>query len=227
MEHVEGVTVRALIDAARSRRARLFEELALSVALPLAETLAYVHALVDPWGRSLEVVHRDLHPSNLMLTRDGVLKLLDFGVAHAVTAVHETATGMVKGTDGYMAPEQALGGRIDARADVYALGILTYEMLTGVHPFEGLDGLLLVERLDSHGGPSPRERVPSLSSELAGWVEACMARKPEDRPSAESAARAIAGELGRRGLVPTHAGTRAMVESILGGSSPIARVGGA
>ncbi|MBN8615633.1 MAG: serine/threonine protein kinase [Deltaproteobacteria bacterium] len=220
MEHVPGPTLRAVLEAARQRGVRLHEELALALGLTLAETLTAIHALTDDAARPLGVVHRDLHPSNVVVGDDGVLKLLDFGIARAATAVHDTSTGVVKGTDGYMAPEQAAGERVGQGADVYALGILLHEMLTGSHPFAAFDGLALLDRLGAADGPAPRAIVPSLPIALDALVVRAMSRSAGDRPSASELASTLALELGRRGAVPTYDLVKRTVASLFAAPEP-------
>ncbi len=130
MEFVRGETVRAILETgARARRPIPYPVL-LGIAAKVALALQHAHDRKGLNGVPLDIVHRDVTPSNVMVGRDGVVKLLDFGVARAKGRSQETVSGTVKGKFAYMAPEQCLGKKVDRRADVFSLGILLYEMST-------------------------------------------------------------------------------------------------
>ncbi|MGE0784286.1 MAG: protein kinase [Sandaracinaceae bacterium] len=156
------------------------------------EGLHAAHELADASGRSLEVVHRDVSPHNLFVTFDGVCKVVDFGIARARGRLHQTNTGMVKGKFSYMSPEQLRSEPIDRRADVWALGVILFEGLTGRRLF----------RRDSDGAttaavltldvPAPSSIVPGIPEGLDDVVLWALARDPEERcPSARELARAL------------------------------------
>jgi serine/threonine protein kinase len=132
------------------------------------------------------LVHRDVKPQNLLLGTDGVLKLGDFGIAVAREGTQLTLVGTVLGTAGYLAPEQARGEQVTAAADIYAVGAVLYELLTGEPPRTAVS-------LADHGagnGSRPTDvarRVPSVPAELAAIVSACLAFEPEDRPASAAA----------------------------------------
>jgi serine/threonine protein kinase len=173
-EFVDGRTLREEIQ---SRQPPSSADV-VKTAQELARALAAAHAN--------GVVHRDLKPDNVMRTRDGRLKILDFGLAridnpqmHAVGVV--TQPGAVVGTPAYMAPEQINGTSVDARADVFAFGVLMYEYACGVHPFEGASPLAVVARvLESDARPLAL-RCPDLSSGLADVVSRCLRKTPAER----------------------------------------------
>lgn len=129
MEYVDGLTVSRLIRLMGQEHIPL--EMSLRIMADACSGLHYAHELKDENGRLLGVVHRDVSPQNIMVSRAGVAKLLDFGVAHASTQVHHTAVGQLKGKLAYMSPEQFRGDLVDRRADVFAAGVVLYEMLTG------------------------------------------------------------------------------------------------
>ena len=180
----------------------------LHVGAEIADALSAVHAL--------GVVHRDLKPENLILIRragrDDFLKLIDFGVAQIS---NEGATGIPFGTAAYMAPEQAAGERVDGRADVYALGVLLYEMATGRHPFpSSTDNEYLLRHADDE--PEPPSTLRAMPKALESAILRCLAKTPDDRfPSAAAVAvvlRAIdPDETGRRSKVPWIIGAIAAV----------------
>lgn len=134
------------------------------------------------------VVHRDVKPANILVTPDGTVKLTDFGIARAVDGSGETQTGEVLGTPHYLSPEQALGERATGASDLYALGIVAHEMLTGRRPFD--KGTPVATALAQVNEPPP-PLPPHVPTELRALIEECLAKKPEDRP-------ASARELGER-----------------------------
>lgn len=182
MEYVDGLSLRQLLRALRAAGEKLPPPLAARLLADACAGMSYAHALVDPAsGKPLDVVHRDLSPDNLVLSRAGVLKVLDFGVARASGQLHHTEPGRVRGKLEYMAPEQLLAQPVDARADIYSLGAVLYELLAGVRP---------------HGGDSDAERMrallqdepvplgvrrPDVPGPLLAVVDRAMARLPAER----------------------------------------------
>jgi len=130
MEFVDGIDLAAVIKVHRTRKTRIPRPFFFHVALSLTEALAYAHTAVDPSGNPTPLIHRDIKPSNAMLSRRGIVKLTDFGIAHVGDG--SVTGGLVQGTANYMSPEQAFGEeRLTAGSDVYSLGSVFYEMLTG------------------------------------------------------------------------------------------------
>ncbi len=168
MELVDGSTLAAMID----ERQRLDATTVLDVLRQVTAALAVAHRL--------GLVHRDLKPANLMITPDGVVKLTDFGISSLTDSAAVTATGEVLGTPQYMAPEQLVGKRPTPASDVYALGTVAYEMLTGIPPFVA-DSPIAVARAQVHDLPAPLP--PDLPADLRGVVMRCLAKAPEDRPA--------------------------------------------
>ena len=188
MELVEGQSLAALL----ADKGALVGEALLPLAEPICAALAAAHAA--------GVVHRDLKPENILIGRDGRVVVTDFGIAHAHRDGGGTAFGGVVGTPAYMAPEQLqVGTRVDHRADLYALGAVLFEMVTGESAFRG-DSLmgLLAMRANLTEPPSPRLRNPTVSAATAAVVMRCMAQSPADRfASAEEVAVALAAALSR------------------------------
>ncbi|MBK7864276.1 MAG: serine/threonine protein kinase [Archangiaceae bacterium] len=134
MEYLVGEDCARILAATSQRREKVPWRLACSLALSAAEALHHAHEAVGADGAPLQLVHRDVSPSNLLVTYGGGLKLLDFGIARWARRLEQTQVGRVKGKTGYMAPEQAQGHPVDRRADVWALGVCLYELLTGAAP---------------------------------------------------------------------------------------------
>jgi serine/threonine protein kinase/Flp pilus assembly protein TadD len=185
MAYYDGGTVRDRI----ARGPLPFTE-AADLGVQIADGLAAAHAAA--------IVHRDIKPENLIVTSAGLLKILDFGVASAATA-ELTQTGGTAGTVAYMSPEQTRGGRIDGRADLWALGVVLYEMLTGVRPFAGDAQAAVIYGIRSDIPESIRALRPDIPPALADIVERCLEKDPADR---FSSATAVAAAL-RRAVTST------------------------
>lgn len=179
MEYVHGVDLRALLRAHGGRA--LPSHHAVTVATGLAAALGYVHARADLDGRHLGLVHRDVSPGNVLLSYDGAIKLTDFGVARADAASLATQSGAVKGKLAYMAPEQARGEALDPRADLYALGVVLFEMLVGRRPFGRTQDVALLYRLLEEDAPDPATLRPTLPPALGAIVRRLLARDKEAR----------------------------------------------
>jgi serine/threonine-protein kinase len=150
----------------------------------MADTLAglhHAHELCDFDGTRLEVVHRDATPQNVFVTYDGVIKVVDFGIAKAVDSSIETRSGIVKGKVTYMAPEQARGERVDRRADVFAVGVMLWEGIVGRRMWKGMPDLSVIHELLNGRLPSLRDAAPDAPDALVKIVERALARSADDR----------------------------------------------
>ncbi len=176
------------VDGANLRR-RLGERGALTVGEALKTTESVLDAVAAAHRAGL--VHRDIKPENVLLAADGRIKLADFGLARAVTEVTSTTTGTVLGTVAYLAPELVVRGTTDARTDVYACGILLYEMLTGHQPFTGETPIQVAYQHVNSDIPAPSDSVDWLPVEVDELVQALAAREPADRPPDAAAAVAL------------------------------------
>jgi len=179
MEYLEGRTLKYYLKDEKP----LDMDNVFAVSIQLAEGLESAHAK--------GIVHRDLKPGNIFVTSNGSLKLLDFGIAKLVDAVSGTdvtkleritRTGQILGTAEYMAPEQALGEVIDARADVFSFGCVLYQMLTGRSPFAGENVLEKFGAIMNSDPESLRQLVPSAPEPLAFLAESCLKKNANDRP---------------------------------------------
>jgi serine/threonine-protein kinase len=173
MEYVAGRTLRDLLQ----ERVRLSPREAFDVLEPVLAALGAAH--------EAGLVHRDVKPENVLLADDGRVKVADFGLARAVsTASSSTATqGVLIGTVAYLAPEQVLRGIADPRSDVYAAGILLFEMLTGTKPFDGDSPIQVAYQHVHEDFPSPSHRLPGLPAQLDALVARATNRDPDDRPA--------------------------------------------
>jgi serine/threonine-protein kinase len=189
MELLDGVDLLGLVRASPGRLPVAFS---LSVIRDLCRALAYVHSLTDDEGRPLGLIHRDISHSNVMVQRDGTVKLLDFGIAKAalLSRMSRTRTGDLKGKLGYLAPEVIGGGRYDHRADLFAVGVVLYELLVNRRLFDAADeGAVLWLNLHCEVAP-PSTVNPALPPALDAIVLRALARDPAQRY-------ADAAELGR------------------------------
>jgi serine/threonine protein kinase len=169
MELVEGPTLRELLD----RESRLAPERAAEIASALASALEFAH--------EHGVIHRDLKPANVLFMPDGRVKLADMGIARLLSPEALTATLTLRGTPRYVSPEQARGDQVDSRADLYSLGCVLFEMLTGRTPFEGNLAALSYAHVHT---PAPRVRSidPAVPTEMDELVAAMLEKDPADRP---------------------------------------------
>ncbi len=137
MEYIDGPTLRGLLEEAYRRQVALPPVVCARIIANACEGLAFAHDFRDPaTGQPLGIVHRDISPDNILLSRQGAVKVVDFGIAKAAGQRHRTQTGIIKGKLAYMPPEQVRAQPLDRRVDVYALGVVFYELLTGQRPFE-------------------------------------------------------------------------------------------
>ncbi|MDR7566763.1 MAG: PASTA domain-containing protein [Armatimonadota bacterium] len=169
MEFVEGTDLKTLLR----QRGRLREEEAVRIAMEVCRALAYAHAQ--------GIVHRDVKPQNILVTRDGAVKVTDFGIARAATSATITEAGTVLGSVHYLAPEQALGNPVGPSADLYALGVVLYELLTGRLPFDGESPIAVALRHVHDPPPPPRIVNPQISPRLEGIVLRALAKSPLHR----------------------------------------------
>ena len=158
----------------------------LAVIIEVLNGLEYAHTLADYQGAPLNIVHRDVSPHNVFVTYAGEVKVLDFGIAKANDASSApTQSGAVKGKLGYMAPEQARGERVDARADVFACGVMLWEAAVGRRMWAGMNDAAIIYRLTQAEITAPRDEDPSVPERLDEIIRRALAREPADRhPSA-------------------------------------------
>jgi TonB family protein len=191
MEFVEGKDLRSTLNLARKKGTPLPMGLALLIAARLASALDYAHRKRDFDGRELGLVHRDVSPQNILLTSEGDIKLVDFGIAKAVSKASQTQMGALKGKLQYMSPEQAWGRPVDGRSDIFSLGAVLFEMLTDQRLFSGDSEISVLEAVREGKIRAPREVNPAVPPEVDAIVMRALRVEPEDRY-------ATAGELQQR-----------------------------
>ena len=168
-EFVDGITLQDLLN----ERARFPSEITTQVGIKLARALAYAHGL--------GIIHRDLKLENVMLKRDGSLKLMDFGIARFLDEVNLTVTGALIGSPAYMSPEQAMERVLDQRSDLFSLGTLLFHLTTGQLPFSGANPSIVLRNVIEGNRPSLLELAPDVSSELGDLIEQLLQTEPDDR----------------------------------------------
>ncbi len=151
MEYIAGRDMSAVIPKAKASGIEFPFEYALRVASNVCEGLYYAHNLTDANWQPLHIVHRDISPENIRIGWNGMVKILDFGIAKAATQLNETRAGEIKGKLGYMSPEQVLGKPLDNRSDIFSLGVVLYEWITGIRLFAGDNELAIMKSIvDGH-----------------------------------------------------------------------------
>lgn len=147
MEYISGRDMSVVLPKSKKLGIPFPIEYALKIASSVCEALYFAHSKADPTGAPLNIVHRDVSPENIRVAWTGTIKILDFGIAKATTQLHETKTGEIKGKLSYMAPEQILGREVDQRSDIFSLGIVLYEWLTGLKLFSGENDLAIMNNI--------------------------------------------------------------------------------
>jgi serine/threonine protein kinase/tetratricopeptide (TPR) repeat protein len=175
MEFVAGFNLAELCKLARQQGRPFPVELAVYACSEVAKGLDYAHRRRDTQMHPLSIVHRDISPQNVLVSFEGEVKITDFGIALARTSVEDADPGVVKGKYTYMAPEQARGERVDARADIFGVGAVLYEVLSGRPPYQALAPYEMLLRVTQGEYPPLREVAPHVAPELAQVVERAMA----------------------------------------------------
>jgi len=170
MEYVDGRPLSAILRSAGP----LHPDRAVEIAADVAAALAYAHRH--------GVIHRDVKPGNVLITDEGTVKVTDFGIARAVNTEESlTQTGAVMGTATYFSPEQAEGVAVDARSDIYSLGVVIFEMVTGRPPFVGESPVSVASKHVRENPPAPRDINPGVPPDLEAIILKCMAKSPDYR----------------------------------------------
>jgi serine/threonine-protein kinase len=180
MEYLDGQPL-SRINRRLERHGGLPLVLHLRIIADLLSGLHYAHELTDYNGSPLGVVHRDVTPQNIFVTYDGIVKIVDFGIAKAQNALIQTRVGIIKGKIAYMPPEQARGEPVDRRADIFAVGVMLWEAATGKRPWEGMPELAVMKRLLNGELPTPRSVRPDVSPALEAIILKATSHERRDR----------------------------------------------
>ncbi len=181
MEYVHGQDVRSIRHEVKKSGERIPLAIALATIHGIASALDHAHEKLGPDGKPLELVHRDVSASNIMVSYDGAVKLLDFGIARAASSTHKTQTGTLKGKIPYMSPEQCKGLPLDRRSDLFSLGTVLYELTVGKRPFRGETDFAIMDQIVYRGTKRPSEVVSGYPPELDAIVMKLLERVPSMR----------------------------------------------
>ncbi len=192
MEFIAGQNLNQVTAECAKKRAVLPIGFSAATAHDIAVALHYAHTFADPSGTALGIIHRDVAQKNIMVTYDGTVKLLDFGIAKARNSLGRTHAGTVKGTTGYMSPEQVRGEPLDGRSDVFSLGVVLFEMITGRRLFSADSEIEEMKMILTAPIPRPSALVSVIPDSLSDVVMRALAREKADRwPSAKDFARGL------------------------------------
>ncbi len=192
MEFVDGVNLKAITEHMKKRDQTVSLAAAVYMAMQICNGLQYAHDLTDSDGNLLHIVHRDMSPPNVLISKRGEIKIVDFGLAKAAMSVEKTDPGVVKGKFSYLAPETAMGKEADAQADIFAVGIMLWEMLTGRRLFIGDSDYQTVKQVQQAVIPSIRKINPKVPEALETILLKSLAK---DKAVRHQTAEALAEEL--------------------------------
>jgi serine/threonine-protein kinase len=217
MEFIDGCNLKVLLQTLQSMKERLPASQTLYIIMEICKALAYAHDLNDPeTGKPLGIVHRDISPPNILFSKRGEVKLADFGLAKAASQVENTDPGVVKGKFSYLSPEAARGEEVDRRADIFAVGILMYELLTGKRLFDGETDYATVKLVREAVVPSVVNQNSEVTPELETIVRKALARDRNQRyQRVEELLEAVAHYLFSRGMKVTSRDIEQLVGRIL------------
>lgn len=194
MEYVMGRDLRTIMERSQKSNRPLPIDQILFIVSRVCSGLEHAHKKKDLHGNELNLVHRDISPQNILISYDGEIKLVDFGIAKAALQENETRTGILKGKLAYMSPEQAWGKGIDHRSDLFSLGIVLYECATGKRLFKGDSEINTLERVREAKFESPRRLNAAISEQVEASVAKSLAKEVQDR---YASAAQMQGELER------------------------------
>jgi serine/threonine-protein kinase len=216
MEFVDGANLKHVLETLKKLNLRPGIKELLYIGLEICKGLSHAHALRDDNGTPLNIVHRDISPPNILITRGGEVKVTDFGLAKATTQLEKTDPGVVKGKFSYLSPEAAMGKEVDARADVFAVGILLWEAMAGRRLFLGESDYETVKRVQRAEVPSLRGVNSEVDEELDKLLMKSMSREREQRfQSAQELGDAIADYLFHHRLKVTSYDIARMMQSVV------------
>ncbi|MEO7112202.1 MAG: serine/threonine-protein kinase [Polyangiaceae bacterium] len=181
MEFVEGANLKSITEWIKKTGRDLPVQNAVFIALEICKGLAYAHELRDPQGVDLHIVHRDMSPPNVLVTKFGEIKIVDFGLAKANSQLEKSEPGIIKGKFSYLSPEAAMGQEVDARTDIFAVGIILWEMLAGQRLFMGDTDFQTVKKVQEAKVPSLLPLNKKVPPELDKIIQKALAQDPKNR----------------------------------------------
>ena len=181
MEYVDGANLKSVVEHRKQLGRPLPIEVACLITLRACEGLAYAHEALDALGQPLGIVHRDVSPPNVLITRHGEVKVVDFGLAKANSQLEASQPGIIKGKFSYLSPEAALGEEVDQRTDIFATGIILWEMITGTRLFLGDTDLGTVRQVQQARVPPLAQYVRDVPAQLERIMGQALARDPKAR----------------------------------------------
>lgn len=181
MEYVSGRNVQHLITKQQQLGGHLPVEHVARIMAGVCDGLFYAHGRKDYDGKPLNIVHRDISPQNILVSFAGGVKVVDFGIAKASTQLAQTRAGVLKGKYAYMSPEQVRGAKVDHRSDIFALGLVMYEMLTGMRAFERDNSLKTLKAIVQEKPLNPREMNPDIPMEVVKLLSKALEKNPDRR----------------------------------------------
>lgn len=221
MEFIEGANLKKLLEWSAQHRQRMPIELAAYITAEVCKGLDYAHNKKDHSGAVLGVVHRDVSPPNVLVSRQGEVKVTDFGLAKAQSQIELTDPGVVKGKFGYLSPEAAHGEEVDLRTDVFAVGIVLWEMLAGRRLFQGKTDLETLQLVRTCDIPALHQYNPSVPAELEQIVRRALAREPKKRiQTARELGTLVSRFLVKAGLSVTSYDLAAYISRVLADEAP-------
>ena len=181
MEFVDGANLKSIADHIKKSGMDFPVEHAVYLGIELCKGLSYAHELTDPQGVALHIVHRDMSPPNVLITKHGEVKIVDFGLAKANSQLEKSEPGIIKGKFSYLSPEAAMGQEVDARTDVFAVGIILWELLAGQRLFLGDTDFQTVKRVQAAQVPSISQINRRAPQDLEKIIARALARDPATR----------------------------------------------
>lgn len=224
MEYIDGCNLKTIIEQSRQMGRRVPVKESVYICMETCRGLSYAHELTDDDGEPLALVHRDISPPNILLSKRGEIKVTDFGLAKATTQLEKTDPGVVKGKFSYLSPEAARGEHVDARTDLFALGVVLWEMIAGRRLFLGETDYQTVKLVQEAEVPSLQRLNPDVDADLEAVVMKALTRDPSERyESARDFGDALAGYLFGKQLKVTSYDIANLVKGIVEGKSKAAK----